>query len=109
MPLKTAMDLAMEHFDFYYKPIFGSRWPSIRLGLLSPNKYICIVNRFNDRFDTNIAYLERLGSFDLIDRLAKFGHKKPLSRTDYSAETSETSDSVHDSNENQVADDVRMC
>ena len=42
--MKTPSVLALDHFDFYYGPMFGKKWPSVRLGLLSPNKYIAVVN-----------------------------------------------------------------
>ncbi|TKR89123.1 hypothetical protein L596_013269 [Steinernema carpocapsae] len=61
--------LALDHFDFYYGPLFGKRWPSIRLGLVSPNKFIAIANRFSNSFETNQQILADIGSEDLIAKL----------------------------------------
>jgi hypothetical protein len=45
--------LALDHFDFYYKPLYGGGelWPSVRLGLLTPNKFIAVLNRFSVSFE----------------------------------------------------------
>lgn len=45
---KHPMDRALEHFDDFYKTVFGRRWPSIRLALLSPHKYCAVINNFGD-------------------------------------------------------------
>jgi hypothetical protein len=42
--VKTPTTQALDHFDFYYGPMFGSRWPSVRLGLLSPKKFVAVLN-----------------------------------------------------------------
>lgn len=48
---KTSTMLALDHFDFYYGPMFGKRWPSIRLGLLTKNKFVAILNRFSQSYE----------------------------------------------------------
>lgn len=45
-------DLAMQHFDNFYSKVYGTTWPSIRLGLLCQNKYSCIVNTFSSPEET---------------------------------------------------------
>jgi hypothetical protein len=45
---KYPVNRALEHFDDFYKAVFGSRWPSIRLALLSPRKYCAVINNFGD-------------------------------------------------------------
>lgn len=55
-PLRTPTMLALDYFDFYYKPLYGKRWPSTRLGLLTPHKYIAIVNRFSQSFEVILSY-----------------------------------------------------
>jgi len=45
---KHPVDRALEHFDDFYKTVFGRRWPSIRLALLSPHKYCAVINNFGD-------------------------------------------------------------
>lgn len=40
---------AMEHFDDFYKTIFGPNlWRSMRVGLLCNNKYSAVVNNYSD-------------------------------------------------------------
>jgi len=41
-------DKALEHFDDFYGSVYGNRWKSLRLALLSPHKYIAIVNNFGN-------------------------------------------------------------
>lgn len=60
-PLKNPSGIALENFDFYYGPVFGKKWPSIRLGLLTPNKYFAVLNRFSSLV-VNIYFPQ---SFDL--------------------------------------------
>ncbi|VDO68788.1 unnamed protein product [Onchocerca flexuosa] len=43
---KTPTMVALDNFDFYYGPVYGNDWPSIRLGLLTPNKYFAVLNKF---------------------------------------------------------------
>jgi hypothetical protein len=42
---------AIDHFDFYYAPLFDKKYPSIRLGLLMPHKFAAIVNRYSESFE----------------------------------------------------------
>lgn len=43
----TSIDRALEHFDDFYKSVYGaSRWPSIRAALLSENKFAALVNNY---------------------------------------------------------------
>jgi len=46
--------LTIDNFDFYYGPLFTNKWPSIRLGLLMPNKFAAVVNRFSSSFEVFI-------------------------------------------------------
>lgn len=41
-------DKALQHFDDFYSSVYGKRWKSIRVALLSPHKYIAIVNNFSN-------------------------------------------------------------
>ncbi|CAK5075101.1 unnamed protein product [Meloidogyne enterolobii] len=59
-PLRTPSMLALDNFDFYYGPLFSNKWPSIRLGLLMPNKFAAVVNK-------NI--MESLGTINLIKQI----------------------------------------
>ncbi|KAI5608906.1 5-methylcytosine rRNA methyltransferase NSUN4 isoform X1 [Silurus asotus] len=41
-----ASSLALQHFDATYKNYFGKVWPSVRLGMLSEQKYGALMNNF---------------------------------------------------------------
>lgn len=45
------VDAALDHFDGLYSRVYGKRWPSMRLGLLSPRKYCAVLNTFVDDHD----------------------------------------------------------
>jgi hypothetical protein len=76
-PMKTPTMIALEHFDFYYGPMFGAQWPSIRLGLISTHKSIAVLNLLSSSADKNYRLLEGLGTFELIEMLQK---KKQMNR-----------------------------
>ncbi|XP_022180254.1 5-methylcytosine rRNA methyltransferase NSUN4 [Myzus persicae] len=57
-------DKALEHFDDFYGSVYGKRWRSIRLALLSPHKYIAIVNNFGDSEKVS-QQLEWLGAMNI--------------------------------------------
>ncbi|KAK6061767.1 WD domain, G-beta repeat protein [Cooperia oncophora] len=67
--LKTPSMVALDHCDFYYGPMFGKRWPSIRLGLLTPNKYIAVMNTFSNECDTHEELLKSSNTIDLLARI----------------------------------------
>lgn len=54
-PLKTPTMIAMDNFDFYYGPLYGNQWPSIRLGMLTPNKYFAVLNKFSRSVTCNFS------------------------------------------------------
>lgn len=41
---RTHTEKALENFDLFYKPVFADVWPSIRISLLSKQKYCALVN-----------------------------------------------------------------
>jgi len=55
---------ALEHFDDFYKSVFRLKWPSVRLGLLSPNKYVALLNNFGEISSTE-TMLQNLGAMDM--------------------------------------------
>lgn len=61
---KTPKDKALEHFDDFYKSVYGKRWPSIRIALLSPHKYCAVVNNFGDT-ETTMKDLENQGAVNI--------------------------------------------
>uniref|UniRef100_A0A7E4VIT1 NOL1/NOP2/Sun domain family member 4 n=1 Tax=Panagrellus redivivus TaxID=6233 RepID=A0A7E4VIT1_PANRE len=68
-PVKTPSTLALDNFDFYYGPLFGDQWPSIRLGLLTPNKFVAVLNRFSMDAEVNAQILKDLGTTNIMDHL----------------------------------------
>uniref|UniRef100_A0A915PJ42 NOL1/NOP2/Sun domain family member 4 n=1 Tax=Setaria digitata TaxID=48799 RepID=A0A915PJ42_9BILA len=68
-PLKTPTMIALDNFDFYYGPVYGSQWPSIRLGLLTPNKYFAVINRFARNRKENEKLLENLGAVNVLEKV----------------------------------------
>ncbi|KAG0718240.1 5-methylcytosine rRNA methyltransferase NSUN4 [Chionoecetes opilio] len=60
----TNVDRALEYFDTALPPVYGSRWPSIRLALLSKQKYVAVLNNFADH-EPIIEELHDLGAMDI--------------------------------------------
>lgn len=54
----------MEHFDDFYKSVFGPKWPGIRASLLTENKFAAIVNNYGDAKSTKEA-LELSGAINI--------------------------------------------
>ena len=62
---KDPTQLALEHFDTYYEPVFNDKWPSVRLALLSQQKYCALVNNFADSSET-VANLVSNGADNIM-------------------------------------------
>ncbi|CAD6196643.1 unnamed protein product [Caenorhabditis auriculariae] len=67
--LKTPSILALDHFDFYYGPLFGKKWPSIRLGLLSSNRYVAVMNTMSKNWRAHDEILSDLGTIDVLQKI----------------------------------------
>ncbi|XP_012786511.2 5-methylcytosine rRNA methyltransferase NSUN4 isoform X2 [Ochotona princeps] len=65
-PKFTASQLALQNFDMTYSVQFGDLWPSIRVSLLSEQKYGALVNNFAAR-DHVSASLEQLNARDFVN------------------------------------------
>lgn len=64
-PTKTTpIDRALEHFDDFYKSVFGPKWPGIRASLLTEHKYAAIVNNYGDA-DATKQDLELSGAINI--------------------------------------------
>ncbi|KAL3096417.1 hypothetical protein niasHT_028653 [Heterodera trifolii] len=74
-PLRTPTMLALDNFDFYYGPIFGDKWPSVRLALLSRKKFVAVANRFSANFESNKEILKSLGTVNLMEDQMKIGEQ----------------------------------
>lgn len=59
-------DRALENFDDFYGQVFGNRWKSIRVALLTEHKYMALVNQFGDCEQTT-AFLQADGAINLRD------------------------------------------
>ncbi|XP_038078207.1 5-methylcytosine rRNA methyltransferase NSUN4-like [Patiria miniata] len=68
---------ALRHFDENYRHQFGDAWPSIRLGLLSPQKYGALVNNYGIAEETE-EFLQSLGAEDFIQPAARELLKKMM-------------------------------
>ena len=64
----------MQHYDQFYSQVYRKGWPSIRLALLSPNKYAALVNYFGQSEEVQIAF-RQAGAYDL-----QYVYKKNLRR-----------------------------
>lgn len=57
-------NLALEHFDNLYSKVYGRRWPSMRLGLLSPKKQCLVLNTFVDTDKTHEKLIDQQNAID---------------------------------------------
>ncbi|XP_038270715.1 5-methylcytosine rRNA methyltransferase NSUN4 [Dermochelys coriacea] len=64
-PKISAIRLALQNFDMNYSVQFGSVWPSIRVSLLSEQKYGALVNNFSDANRVS-QELELLNAVDFV-------------------------------------------
>ncbi|CAD5210580.1 unnamed protein product [Bursaphelenchus okinawaensis] len=69
--MKSPSMLALDNFDFYYSPLFGKRWPSVRLGLLTQHKYVAVLNRLSEDYEQNLEVIRDLGTVDVIGSLKR--------------------------------------
>ncbi|XP_050522786.1 5-methylcytosine rRNA methyltransferase NSUN4 [Daktulosphaira vitifoliae] len=67
-------DKALEHFDDFYGSVYGKRWKSMRLALLSPHKYMAVVNNFGNA-DITAQNLEWMGAIN-IKNIIEMENKK---------------------------------
>ncbi|KAM9242502.1 5-cytosine rRNA methyltransferase NSUN4 isoform 1-T1 [Dugong dugon] len=77
-PKFPATRLALQNFDMTYNLQFGDLWPSIRVSLLSEQKYGALVNNFA-AWDHVIAELEHLGARDFVNEAFSHWELEPES------------------------------
>ena len=63
---KTPSQRALEHFDQYFKPVYDKKWPSLRVALLSQNKYGALLNSFSTRKEELEEELLDAGAQDIV-------------------------------------------
>ena len=102
LPSRTPCELALDHFDAFYKPHFKQQWPSIRVSLLSLSKYAAIVNNASDA-ELTTQTLAELGARDLIQDAAVLVHKASLKGDSLEKVGSRTS---QDEDPGKASDDV---
>ena len=63
---KTNTDFCLEHFDSFYKKIYGKEWHSIRLALMSRPKFCALINNYGP---VNAAKqkLQEMGCYSIKD------------------------------------------
>ncbi|XP_049565458.1 5-methylcytosine rRNA methyltransferase NSUN4 isoform X4 [Orcinus orca] len=75
-PKFPATRLALQNFDMTYSVQFGDLWPSIRVSLLSEQKYGALVNNFA-AWDRVSAELEQLSARDFVNEAIFHGEPEP--------------------------------
>ncbi|KAL2772624.1 5-methylcytosine rRNA methyltransferase NSUN4 isoform a [Daubentonia madagascariensis] len=77
-PKFPAVRLALQNFDMTYSVQFGDLWPSIRVSLLSEQKYGALVNNFA-AWDHVSAKLEELSARDFVNEAISHWELEPES------------------------------
>ncbi|XP_059230598.1 5-methylcytosine rRNA methyltransferase NSUN4 isoform X2 [Mustela nigripes] len=75
-PKFPATQLALQNFDMTYSVQFGDLWPSIRVSLLSEQKYSALVNNFA-AWDHVSDELEQLRARDFVKEAISHGELEP--------------------------------
>ncbi|XKL61271.1 hypothetical protein PGB90_008328 [Kerria lacca] len=77
---------ALNHFDDFYKTVYGNKlWRSLRLGLLCNNKYCAVINNYSDP-QSSIEYLENRGALNIRTLFELQYEKQKLKRNDFNTE-----------------------
>ncbi|XP_060076246.1 5-methylcytosine rRNA methyltransferase NSUN4-like [Ylistrum balloti] len=66
----SGTDKALEHFDIFYKPVYREIWPSIRISLLTTQKYCALINNYGD-VEGAVDKLSQLGACDILQDAAE--------------------------------------
>jgi hypothetical protein len=75
---KSAKNLALEYFDFFYANTYETEWNSVRLAMLTGQKYVALVNNYSLESDRIRSELERAAAFDMLDYLCLYNAKKAV-------------------------------
>ncbi|KAL1464771.1 hypothetical protein WDU94_004389 [Cyamophila willieti] len=82
-------NLALKHFDETYQKMFKHEWPSVRIALLTQNKYVALVNNFGD-MEKTMEQLENLGALN-VRQVYDIHHEKLKEKQEMKKSTSSTS------------------
>ena len=96
--MKQPSALALQYFDTYYKPVYGPLWPSMRIALLSQQKYCALINNFADSDSALISLIES-GADDFVYNVAKrnTNASENTERIDPIASSPSSNETSHDS------------
>lgn len=67
----SAKKLALEYFDFYYGATFKDEWHSMRLAMLTGQKYMAVVNNYSDDLAATLASLQKQTALNIFEYLRK--------------------------------------
>lgn len=65
-------EIALQHFDNFYAKVYANSWKSYRIGLLTPNKYCAVINKFANSEETE-SEMRLLGAIELGNVVARHG------------------------------------
>lgn len=110
---KSPSELALSYFDTYYKPVYGPLWPSMRIAMLSQQKYCALINNFADSESALISLIES-GADDFVHNVTKRDpseaeeHDRNTGHVDITnvASASLSSDTLNETSPESVKDDV---
>ncbi|XP_075233973.1 5-methylcytosine rRNA methyltransferase l(2)10685 isoform X2 [Lycorma delicatula] len=89
---QTAIYKALEHFDDFYSSVYGKTWKSIRVALLSPQKYCAVINNY-DNSEATATLLKNEGAFNMRDAIK--GQKNQLKKQSEELKRKKELDAVH--------------
>lgn len=89
---KTSIDRALEHFDDFYKSVYGVSWPGIRAALLTENKYAALVNNYGDAEETRQS-IELAGGINMR-KVFEIYYKESESAVEGNTRSSEVDETV---------------
>lgn len=73
--VQDSIGRALDHFDDFYKSVFGPKWPGIRASLLTENKFAAIVNNYGEP-DKICENIEMKGAVNVRQVFETFYDKK---------------------------------
>jgi len=86
----SPCQLALNHFDLHYKPVYDFQWPSVRVALLSKSKHCVLVNNFASDSKQICRSLAELGAHDFIWTAREKFVEKQLNDASFSMNTAGT-------------------
>lgn len=95
-PQKTTNpERALEHFDDFYKSVFGPKWPGIRAAMLTENKFAAIVNNYGDAELTKQNF-ELSGAVNIRKVFELYYNEEAAAQAAVTGETAHTASSTID-------------